>query len=401
MYVSLVRSLLILLLSSVCEAAEIPTLNSSVRALGMGEAYTALVNNGDALFYNPAGLAKVVGINWRILSLRAGTDREDAYTLVEDLQGGNEDDLADLIDELYGEQVWFGVGASSIFTAPMFGFGIYSHTDALIRADNPVSTQLYTSIINDYGYVLGFGIPIAPVFHAGFNLRYVKRTGDRLPWGAGSLADLDTSLIESRVLGWGRGYGADFGANLILPLPLFTATIAATWRNIGRTTFRSGDPNSTIPADENDITVGAALLFNTPVVGVAPTVDFRYLNRSDIQLTRKINLGIEIDLPLIDIRGGFREGYWTAGLGLSLGLFQIDLATYGAELGEYPGQIEDRRYVAEFTMELGVGSFTAPNVDPKTVGASGGSTGRSGTGSAGDGSSSSRSSWGGGLKQRR
>jgi hypothetical protein len=90
----------------------------------------------------------------------------------------------------------------------------------------------------------------------------------------------------------------------------------------------------------------------------------------------------------LDIRGGFREGYYTLGAGVNLGLFRVDAATYGVELGDYPGQIEDRRYVVQFSMELGIGNFSA-----------------TGANSSGSGSSGSRSNslWGGGghLKQRR
>ena len=41
------------------------------------------------------------------------------------------------------------------------------------------------------------------------------------------------------------------------------------------------------------------------------------------------------------------------GFGLDLSFIQLDLATYGVELGEYPGQKEDRRYLVQLTMELG------------------------------------------------
>ena len=56
--------LFILLLSFSSQAADI---GLSARALGMGNAYTAVVDNGDAIFYNPAGLAKMGGFNWTII----------------------------------------------------------------------------------------------------------------------------------------------------------------------------------------------------------------------------------------------------------------------------------------------------------------------------------------------
>jgi hypothetical protein len=106
------------------------------------------------------------------------------------------------------------------------------------------------------------------------------------------------------------------------------------------------------------------------LVTITPAVDFTYADRPDIQLGNKIHLGVEVALPLISIRAGINQGYYTAGAGLDLGLIRADVATYGVELGEYPGQQEDRRYVAQVTFELGF--------DPSRF--FGGSSGKSGSG---------------------
>lgn len=390
MQLSLVRllaALVGLFLLSDAEATPIRTINSSTRALGMGDAFTALASDDSALFYNPAGLAKVSGLNWKVFSLRAGGSGYEALTQIQDLNT-SDSGFASAVSELYGEHVSLNLGGSSIFTAPMFGFGIYNHADVIIQVDNPVSPEINATAINDYGYVFGFGAPIGPFLQLGLDLKYIKRTGGEIPFGPGSLADLQSDAITQRITGWGVGYGADLGMNLVVPAPFFSATFAAVWRNVGVTRFRSEDPNTELPVEDNDITLGTALLFDFPLVSVAPAIDFRYLNRADLQLMRKINFGLEIGLPLIDIRGGFREGYYTAGVGVNLGLFKVDVATYGVELGEYPGQIEDRRYLLEFAMDLGVGSFSA--------------TGSSAKGGKGGSSSRSSSIWGSRrLKQRR
>lgn len=372
-------------------ATETSVMNSSVRGLGMGDAFTALADDSSALFYNPAGLANVRGINWKIFSIQAGASGLDTYNKIRDLRGSDTDGYADGINRLMGDHVWTGLSGESIFYMPMFAFGVYNHGDALIRVDNPVNPEIYTSVINDFGYVAGFGVPFSPFLQMGMDFKYIKRTGARMPYGASFLADLNPNAIYNNVTGWGTGYGADFGMNFILPAPFFSATVSAVWRNIGEIQFRSGDPNADIPSEPNDVTLGTALQFKLPLLSISPEVDFHYLNREDLQLTRKINFGIEIGLPLLDIRGGFHEGYYTAGLGLNLGLFKVDLATYGVELGAYPGQIEDRRYVLSFSMDLGVGNFSADGA-------------RSSDGKKSGSSSSSDSNfWGRGsrLKQRR
>lgn len=378
-------------------AAEISALNSTARALGMGDAFTSLASDSSALFYNPAGLSRVTGLNWKVFSVRAGTSGLSAYKKVADLNGASAgSEFADKIAALYGEHIYTGLGAETAFTAPMFGFAVFDHADALVKVDNPVYPEVYTSVINDYGYVAGLGAPIGPFVEFGMAFKYVRRTGARVPFAAAFLADLDPNVILENVSGWGKGYGADAGLNIVLPAPFFRATFSTVWRNIGQMHFRSDDPNANIPFEDNDLTLGLSLLFDLPLVTISPAIDFRYVNSSDYQLTRKINFGVEIGLPLLDIRAGFREGYYTYGVGVNLGLFKVDAASYAVELGAYPGQIEDRRYVLEFAMELGVGNFGSG-------GASGGASGSKAGGKNGaGGSGSSKSIWGSGrLKQRR
>ncbi|MCB0384048.1 MAG: hypothetical protein KDD43_01545, partial [Bdellovibrionales bacterium] len=107
------------------------------------------------------------------------------------------------------------------------------------------------------------------------------------------------------------------------------------------------------PGDDDDMAIGAALAIDAGLVSVTPALEVKHLNRNDEQLGKKIHLGVELGLPLVDIRAGFYQGYYTLGAGLSLGLLRVDAATYGVEMGEYPGQLEDRRYVVQLTLELG------------------------------------------------
>ena len=354
----------------------------------MGDAYTALADDDSSLFYNPSGLARVKGLNWKVFDVDAGASGVQAYQKFENLKSSSSGSgFANELDNFYGDHVWTGVGGESIFTMPMVGVGVYDHAQATVQLDNPVYPQMHTRIINDYGYVMGVGVPVAPVLLVGADVKYIKRTGTDSTYGPSFLADLQPSDITSNLTGWGIGYGADLGVTALVPAPFFTASFAAAWKNIGNTTFTS-QTGTPIPMEEANLTLGAALKFDTPFLSISPDVDFIYLNDPTLQLTRKINFGVEIGLPLLDIRGGFHEGYYTAGIGVNLGLFRVDAATYGVELGDYPGQIEDRRYVLQFTMQVDVGNFSAIPNDKKN--------------SNGSSSSDSSSIWGGSsLKQRR
>lgn len=73
-------------------------------------------------------------------------------------------------------------------------------------------------------------------------------------------------------------------------------------------------------------------------------------NNTNGSFFRMLHLGAETHLlSVIAVRAGVNQGYWTAGLGLDAHYFELNLASYGVEMGLTPGTLEDRRY----TMNLG------------------------------------------------
>jgi hypothetical protein len=51
-------------------------------------------------------------------------------------------------------------------------------------------------------------------------------------------------------------------------------------------------------------------------------------------------------------RAGLNQGYWTAGFTGKLGLFMLDLATYGEEVGSSETKQESRRYMAKCSLDF-------------------------------------------------
>ena len=344
--------LFIVFVSSSAFAAPLQDMNTSVRALGMGNAFIGVAQGLDALFYNPAGLARNPGVSWTIVDPKVGASGYEAFTKVQGLQ--NAGDLSATLAELYGENVWLGVGAKTGMTFPLVAFAVYDSADASLSVHNPAYTTLGVDVVNDFGYAAGFGAMVIPGVEVGMGIKWIKRLGSRAPVGASLIGDLDPDVIMQNIRNEGIGYGLDLGMNFTIPAPV-QPTFSFAWRNVGTTKFRTANTSMTAPPSEpSEMILGAALGIHLPLVSVTPTFDYRYLDRSDVQLSKKINFGVEVSLPLIDIRGGFHQGYYTAGVGLNLGMFRIDAATYGEELGEYAGQKEDRRYMVQATLELGL-----------------------------------------------
>lgn len=343
--------LICVLLSASQARAELPMGWTSVRALGMGNAYTAVADDADALMYNPAMLMKVKGVHWRVMNPRAGIDNPSNLQLVGALS--NVSDVAQTVNSLYGANIWAGGGGMSAVTVPYFGFGAYANTEAGIKASSPPNTQLNTNYYFDYGGTLGLALPLIPEFMGiGLTVRSVNRTGTTAAIGPATLATNNPNALTAELKRRGNAYAVDTGMIFTLPGPI-SPTLSFVYRNLGYTTFSFDEGAGSPPRVEPEMLAGAAIKVDLPLITITPSIDYRYIGWNNIATGNNLGLGLEISLPLIDIRGGMSQGYYTAGFGLNLGIIRADVATWAVELGAYPGQDADRRYMAQVTIQLG------------------------------------------------
>ena len=354
-------------------ASELLEPYTSVRGLGMGNAFTAVAEQGDAIFYNPAALARVSGFHWTIIDPAVGANGTQAVEVANIAAGTNT--MADKISNLYGKSIWLGGGAKTSFVFPGFGIAGYTHGDVGLNLQNPAYPQMNLNYIFDYGIAIGGAIDFIPgIWSLGMTVRRVNRTGTNLPLGPSVLATLDLDAIKNQLKNRGSGYGLDVGTLITIPGPV-RPTLAVTIRNAGYTAFSFEEGVRAPPRAEPDITVGASFVIDAPLVKITPAIDYRYFDRTDIQNGKKLHVGAEIELPLLSLRAGLYQGYYSAGVGLDAGVLAIDAATWGVELGEYPGQLEDRRYMVQMTLQLGLDA-DAFSFGGLMSGGSGGSGGR-------------------------
>lgn len=75
-------------------------------------------------------------------------------------------------------------------------------------------------------------------------------------------------------------------------------------------------------------------------------------NNTDGSFYRTLHIGMEALWGVMAGRAGINQGYYTAGLGLDLKYFQLNVATYAEELGLNPGVLEDRRYSLDLGFQI-------------------------------------------------
>ena len=323
---------------------------TSVRATGMGNASTAVVEDSDSLFYNPAGLAAVHGFNWTIADPRVGATGAQGYSIYQQYQQNNS--VSSLFESLYGQPLWIGGGGKSAVTIPGFGFSAFANSNAHFELSNPAYPTLGLDYFVDYGFVGGAALEVVPeVLRIGAAFKRVNRTGAQMAVGAATLAQLNTTLLQNQAMNRGTGYGMDLGLQLTVPGPV-RPSFGVAWKDIGGTAFSHEQGIGAPPPILSNLTVGAAVVFAVPGLKVTPAIDYRYVDHPEIAMLMKLGMGIEIDLLIWQVRAGLNQGYYTLGAGMDFSLLRVDVSTYGVELGEYVGQMQERRYMAQVTMEL-------------------------------------------------
>lgn len=333
-------------------AAELYEMNTNVRALGMGNAFTPIVDDKDSLFYNPAGLAKVRGINWTIMDPRFGVDGYDVVSTVASAQ--SDSSYVETLRRIFGKNLWLGGGAKMALAIPGFAFAIYDSAEVAAYLSNPAFPNMNLRYLNDYGAAIGVGVDVADTFQFGVVGKRITRMGGEFPFGLSTLGTLTNADITRQLSNQGTGYTLDFGSTVTIPAGIVTPIFSLVWKQIGSTTFSRDTGTAAPPRIQDEIIFGFAAPIDLPGLNINPVFDFKHINRTDEPLGKKLHLGVEFELPVIRVRGGLSQGYWTLGAGIDMEFLKIDAASYGVELGEYPGQHEDRRYLLQATMEIGL-----------------------------------------------
>ncbi len=321
----------------------------NIRALGMGDAYIGLANHADSLFYNPAGISRSREAGWTILDPSLGVSGVDAVAQMASAQ--SQSGYSGLINGLYDKNIWLGGQAKTAIFFPHFAVAAYDNVDSGLAMHNPAFPQLNLNYINDTGVAMGGGFTVMPGVNMGIVGKRVVRKGVRESFGPSFLGTLNPDDVFESLNNSGIGYGVDMGLTFG-GTTNFSPSLSFVWKNIGTTKYTPEGTSAALPTDPEEMNVGLAWEMDLGLISFSPAIDIKMLNRNDVQLGKKIHMGMEIGLPLIDLRAGLNQGYYTLGMGFGLGPISIDFATYGEELGEYPGQQEDRRYLLQATLQL-------------------------------------------------
>lgn len=346
----LIASLFVILIGVASHAAEFYEYNQNVRSLGMGGVQIPFLNNGDALFINPAALANIEGLNFQLIDFDMGINGLQMYETFQSVQGK---EGMDMFNGLYGKNIWFHTSGRSVAYFPYFAFGAFGEGSINFRLQRPAFPEMRMGYLTDYGFTVGTAFPLGPLGSFGLSLRQIQRQGTEQIIGVQTIAGTQNfDTLADSFSNKGIGYGADLGFEFSLPIPA-SPVLGVVWRDIGGTAFTKTAGADAPVHIADSLNVGFGWGFDLPGLDGKAGIEYRHLNDYSEQVGKKLHMGVELGLAFLDLRAGFYQGYTSYGLGFDLWLIRFDLASYTVETGAYPGQTGDGRIQASMMIDIG------------------------------------------------
>ena len=339
-----------------------PWTHYGARPLAMGNAFVAVADDYNALFYNPAGLARLQEWDGEFLNPRIEISK-NTQDFLNDMGnlGSDSQSVLDLIESNTGKNHHFAAGMTPHLVFPGFGFGIGA------QFNGSLTFHRYPSAFVDAGLRLTIPISYAMSFmedrlSVGATLKTRVRGGVFHEFSIEDLQALQDDSGDSSsgpkiddFMEAGMGYGTDLGI-LYTPMEPMKPTFGLSITDLGGTPYEkmalgSTDPKSApsrvLPA------VNLGLSFR-PIENdgsyLLATMDMHAINQP-YDFSKKLNFGLEYGIgSIIKLLSGLHQGYLTAGVQVDVNWIILRLASYAVELGETAGSVEDRRYMFELKL---------------------------------------------------
>ncbi len=358
----------------------------STRALGMGDAFIATADDYAALFYNPAGLARRTnghfnaamefGGSSNIQKLQKDLDTVGKGTYAND--GDKNTAYINVLNQYYGKTLGTRIKAfEGIWVRPGWGIGIVP-VDFTFEAQvhNQGTPALDVRTYADTTIAYGYGADLSRVLPGrlswGITTKFINRIYANREINTLSLI-ADSNAIRKEDLRDGYTVDADVGMLYTPPIAdegilslfqLAKPTFGAVVRNVAdygfKSSFKITNKTEMQPPEKLHRVLDVGAKFEYPdlwIFGGRGEVDFRDIFHPNFTTRRSFHLGFEFDWTVASwwkgsYRIGVNQGYPTLGLSALLFIFNLDLVTYGEEVGTFSTPKENRVYMAKLNLDF-------------------------------------------------
>ena len=329
----------------------------SARGLAMGGVMIEQADDGPSgLFYNPAGIARIRGLQFEPLNLQLQMDDGFVGSLGADaIKFPTFSDYKSTISDHQGVYHGASLGVTPSISFRGFALGVLYHQSAagILEDDGTFTVRGHRELVP----AAGFGLRLAGgIVRVGYSAQYVSKT-------EGEESGIATDSTRDWHDGFAEGAGISHNAAVALTLPWnYTPSLNFVARNIGGLKF-SGAPLMSLANDSTGTPVDVPATYDLAYGmhfklggggAIHVAAEYRDINAaSGAALFSRLALGAELDIASkIQLRGGIGAGRPSFGAGLRGRKSELNLTWYTEDWG--PGFLEsgDSRWVLEFKARL-------------------------------------------------
>lgn len=355
------KKLIVILFALLVAPAHAILLRSPIegtRPAGMGNAFLAVSDDQNALWYNPAGLAESRGVRFHLFDFSLGVDSLDTLSRLKNAIFNG--DFSNLF-RTDTEYLRLSVAPAVFF--PYFAISAYLHSNTFLDIQNFTVDPLDIVSQNDAGIIVGLGLPAGDYLSFGVTARVFQRVAvDETITALDLLTQLGIpqSTFEAAVYDYlydrmTEGWAIGINAGAILKVPVGSKTtelrLAAVAQDFGGTRFMSFTGSAVPDELPGQFHFGGSLKYRLDKnATLLFAVDWRDAFGSSAMFKR-ISGGVELKAKSFALRAGVREGRWSAGISFdALPHTRLHFVTFGRELGESLWEREHRWYLMQLVI---------------------------------------------------
>ncbi|MBT5795513.1 MAG: hypothetical protein HOI10_11685 [Deltaproteobacteria bacterium] len=343
---------IVILSAPLLQAVEPVFVRESLRARGMGNAFTATANDEMLLFYNPAGLRSVSYNIYEVVGFNFTTNQS-----TQDL--GNSSSGSATLGNLAGKKIYAEVNLGILsHINSRFGWSLFSGGLLDIQVRNPVFPYLELKSYLQTGIAGGMAWSFMDYqLDVGLGAKLIQRAGIDTKFHVFDEAIIEiqeeskTTKLEKKFSNK-AAVAPDLGAIYHFDsVHNMEPKVAVSLQNIGGLDFEGAGK---VPMTMN---IGVSTESEVGGFDFIMAADYRDLSNSqnlvsegNIITTRNLKLGAEMGWNrlfnghhLFSLRAGRNGPYNSVGWSSNLFGFKIDFAKYSQEIGGYGGELEDKR----------------------------------------------------------
>ena len=334
------------------------------RAMGMGGAYTAIADDADSVFYNPAGLSLNPAYEFRLLNPKIDISTDD-LSVLSDIKAASSKIDGPTLSKLFGKHIYADANVMPMLFFPGFAIGYYYDVHTHIVSQNLSYPSIEASYVKDNGIVAGFGHEFGGLakhqyFRFGVSGKFLTRQGFDQTIPLTSLVTANKTYLTSLDSASAKGIGATVGLQYELPISRREDLIlGSAWQDIGDTSFGNSTQVDRPPPIRNNLSAGMALIhrFNPGFRSQSNfkfTAELRNLAQTGIDPRLRVHVGGELQIGYVSIQGGVNQDSLTAGVKLSFWFLDVSAVTYGIEDQALAFMDRERRYMLQATLRFDI-----------------------------------------------